>query len=429
MPSLNVANYIEEAVQSAKKQTLHEIELICIDAGSDDGTWEILSRLAKTDDRIILRHSDKKSYGYQVNLGISIAKGEYIAVLETDDYVDSGMYEKLYQKAVLYDCDYVKSDYFSYRTQEDGSRFFIEKRNLLSDYLYGMIIEPKRYWEIATEDWYLWSGIYKKKFLNECNIRLSETPGAAFQDIGFLYQVNVKAKKALYLKERYYRYCMDREGASSNTGKGLQYSYDEYSYLCKQFEDDEESDLDTTRSLYCRMAKSFICCCNEIAYRNDYLLDKEKMQHYQWFQTRLENAINGGIINKQVICTGIWEKIEGILKREYKNKGLIRTREEYIKSVIGEPGKYPLVIFGCGFYGYKAYQWLKNEGYEIKAFMDNNKALWGTTISGILVESPEQTKNLQNNTKYLIANEQHAGEIKKQLLNMGILDQNIEIYI
>lgn len=128
MPSLNVVNYIEEAIESVRTQTLQEIEIICIDAGSNDGTWEILTKLAAIDERIVLRHSNRKSYGYQVNLGIDMAKGEYIAVLETDDYVDSSMYEELYEKAVLHNCDYVKSDYYAYWTQDNGKRFFVKKK-------------------------------------------------------------------------------------------------------------------------------------------------------------------------------------------------------------------------------------------------------------------------------------------------------------
>ena len=132
MPSLNVADYIEEAVQSVINQTLKDIEIICIDAGSNDGTWEILTRLAAADGRIILRHSDRKSYGFQVNLGIAMASGEYIAVVETDDYVDSKMYERLYQEAVAHDCDYVKSDYFAYWTQADRKRVFVRKNIFLT---------------------------------------------------------------------------------------------------------------------------------------------------------------------------------------------------------------------------------------------------------------------------------------------------------
>ena len=128
MPSLNVRNYIEESVKSAMNQTLHEIEIICIDAGSNDGTWEILSQLAETDERIVLCHSDVKSYGHQVNMGIDMAKGEYIAILETDDYVEPEMYEKLYITAVTKDCEYVKGDCFAYWTQDNEERFFFMKR-------------------------------------------------------------------------------------------------------------------------------------------------------------------------------------------------------------------------------------------------------------------------------------------------------------
>ena len=160
LPSFNVRNYIEEAVRSAMEQTLQEIEIICIDAGSDDGTWEILSELAESDERIILRQSAVKSYGYQVNMGIDMAKGEYIAILETDDYVDSQMYEKLYQEAVLQDYDFVKSDYFLYRTQNDGKRIFLRRYSFQDDELYNKSVEPVDYSAIAVGDGDLWTGIY-----------------------------------------------------------------------------------------------------------------------------------------------------------------------------------------------------------------------------------------------------------------------------
>ena len=111
MPSLNVAKYIDECLQSAIKQTLKDIEIICIDAGSTDGTREIINKYILTDKRLRVIDSDVKSYGYQVNLGIHEAKGEYIGILETDDYVDSEMYERLYDAAKKSNADYVRADY------------------------------------------------------------------------------------------------------------------------------------------------------------------------------------------------------------------------------------------------------------------------------------------------------------------------------
>lgn len=111
MPSLNVAPYIEECISSVERQTLKDIEILCIDAGSMDGTLEILQNHAKDDSRIRIINSPVKSYGYQVNLGIKEASGEYIDIVETDDYVSDRMLETLYEAVSKYSADFVKSSF------------------------------------------------------------------------------------------------------------------------------------------------------------------------------------------------------------------------------------------------------------------------------------------------------------------------------
>ena len=115
LASLNVADYIEQCIRSVMDQTLREIEILCIDAGSDDGTAEIIRRLAEEDDRIQFITVDVRSYGYQMNLGLKIAKGEYIAIVETDDYIDTDMFEQLYKKASQYSLDMVKGTLYESR--------------------------------------------------------------------------------------------------------------------------------------------------------------------------------------------------------------------------------------------------------------------------------------------------------------------------
>lgn len=429
MPSLNVVNYIEESVKSAMNQTLREIEIICIDAGSDDGTWERLSDLIKMDERIVLCHSDIKSYGYQVNMGIDMARGEYIAILETDDYADSKMYEQLYRAAVERDCDYVKSDCFAYWTQDNGERFFFKKRTFLKGELYDELIEPKKYFKVATDDWYLWSGIYKKEFLTKNRIKLSETPGAAFQDIGFIFQTNAYAKRAVYIREAYYRYCVDREGASSNSGRGLRYSYQEFDRLCRMMESVNETDHEILSALYCRMAKSIICCYDEMDAGYREIADLDRIKYYTWFQKKLTDAIERDIISDKIVRPEIWDKLEILLISEKCYIDKLKSHEENIKRKIGDSQEYPVIIFGCGYYGFSAYKWLKRQGYRLVAFMDNNRALWGTKINNITIEPPIQAKDKEDNTKYLIANEMHSGAIREQLLTMGIADKDIGIYV
>lgn len=108
MPSFNVVNYINQCILSVVNQTLKDIQIICIDAGSSDGTLEILEKHANTDDRITIIHSDKRSYGYQMNLGINAAKGEYISIVETDDIAEPDMLEVLYNTAYGRNIDYIK---------------------------------------------------------------------------------------------------------------------------------------------------------------------------------------------------------------------------------------------------------------------------------------------------------------------------------
>ena len=133
MPSLNVGNYIEKCLTSVMNQSLKDIEIICIDAGSTDGTLEIIKKYAELDQRIVVISSEVRSYGYQVNLGINSAKGKYIAILETDDYIDSDMYRQLYEVAQRDNLDYVKADFdtiYEYDSKHTGRHAFIVKDSI-----------------------------------------------------------------------------------------------------------------------------------------------------------------------------------------------------------------------------------------------------------------------------------------------------------
>ena len=112
MPSLNVGDYMDQCILSVINQTLDDIEIICIDAGSTDGTIEIINKYAKKDPRITLINTDVKSYGYQVNLGIKHAKGKYISIVETDDYIAKDMFKSLYDLSEDETVDIIKSNFY-----------------------------------------------------------------------------------------------------------------------------------------------------------------------------------------------------------------------------------------------------------------------------------------------------------------------------
>ena len=95
VPVYNVEPYLRECMDSIVRQTLKEIEIICINDGSTDGSLEILKEYADRDDRIILVDKENGGYGLAMNIGLDRASGEYIGIVEPDDYVALTIYEDL----------------------------------------------------------------------------------------------------------------------------------------------------------------------------------------------------------------------------------------------------------------------------------------------------------------------------------------------
>lgn len=230
LPSLNVGKYIRECVESVMGQTLQDIEMICVDAGSTDGTLEILREYEKKDPRIKVILSEKKSYGYQMNLGISAARGEYIGIVETDDLVPCEMYEELYQIAVENDVDLVKADFYRFTgAGETLSRALYRLTDETS--FYNKVIHIKHHQNAFYFVMNTWSGIYRRDFLERNHIRHNETPGASFQDNGFWFQTFMYSERAYFCDKPYYRNRRDNEG-SSVFSKGKVYCIcDEYRFI------------------------------------------------------------------------------------------------------------------------------------------------------------------------------------------------------
>lgn len=421
MPSLNVCEYIEVSLKSVMHQTLKEIEIICIDAGSTDGTLDIIRKYMEEDKRIKLINSPVQSYGYQINYAIQVARGEYIAVVETDDYIDFNMYQELYDVAIRTLADIVKCNYLAFWTQKNEEKVFLKRENLENKDLYNTVIRPLEEPQTASNDWYLWTGIYRKSMIIENDIKLSETKGAAFQDIGFLHRSNAASKGSVYINKAFYYYRLDREDSSSNSGKGIEYSFYEYKRLLSENWGKEE-----LVALFVRMATFFKGCINGIVEKD--LSDEKTRTQFGWFRDNLSNAIEKGIINKTNINSVVWRCINPLpisIDEVYENK--IRKTKS-LTNILGFADEYKIIIFGCGNFGYCAKECLIQNGYTIKAYSDNNKDLWGTCIENIPIISPQDIDISDGKTKIVIANERYFEDIKLQLLSLDIPEETIAIY-
>lgn len=216
LPSLNVKSFIKECVDSVLNQTLKDIEIICVDAGSDDGTLEILKEYEKKDSRVKLIHSDVKSYGHQMNLGIENANGEYIGIVETDDFIDERMYEALYDLTDNCSVDIAKSSFIHFYAESDykidGSKQNVPKNKKFTVFENAHILKGHPS---------IWAAIYKKSFLKENDIEFMEIPGAGWVDNPFLFRTILSAKSIKYTHEAFYHYRELNPDSSTNDLRDL----------------------------------------------------------------------------------------------------------------------------------------------------------------------------------------------------------------
>ena len=134
LPIYNAEPYLRECLDSCIHQTLEDIEIICVNDGSTDNSLKIIKEYADKDIRI--RYIDKPNagYGQTMNCGMALASGEYIGIVEPDDFIKLDMYETLYKKAKSENFDIVKSDYCTF--DKKSSQYV----NIVSKDLYNINI-------------------------------------------------------------------------------------------------------------------------------------------------------------------------------------------------------------------------------------------------------------------------------------------------
>ena len=92
MPIYNAEPFLRQALDSVVGQTLKDIEIVCVNDGSKDSSLSILEEYAAKDSRIKIIDGPNGGYGHAMNTGMASATGEYIGILEPDDYLISDMY-------------------------------------------------------------------------------------------------------------------------------------------------------------------------------------------------------------------------------------------------------------------------------------------------------------------------------------------------
>ena len=176
VPIMNVENYLKQALDSLAAQTLEEMEFILINDGSTDGSLAIMQEYAERDRRFVSVDKPNSGYGHAMNTGLDMARGEYVGILEPDDFAEPDMFRRLYEEASANGLDFVKSDFIQFTTNEDGSLKNKPVRLSEDDWFYNRTLCPEKEKQVFFFPINTWTGIYRRDFLDEHHIRHHETP-------------------------------------------------------------------------------------------------------------------------------------------------------------------------------------------------------------------------------------------------------------
>ncbi|MDO4583386.1 MAG: glycosyltransferase [Planctomycetia bacterium] len=200
IPVYNVEKYLRQCLDSARNQTLREIEIICINDGSTDSSGAILDEYATVDSRFVVIHQENAGQSAARNRGLELAQGEYVAFLDSDDWYDLTLCEKVYARAK--------------ESQADMTLFFFHQIHFPEGYepLFHKICrdcetgEYEKLRLISRTLTVIWNILFRRSFLEEHSLRFLEK--YIFEDTYFSLKAAILAKDITVLNERlyYYRY-------------------------------------------------------------------------------------------------------------------------------------------------------------------------------------------------------------------------------
>jgi glycosyltransferase involved in cell wall biosynthesis len=181
VPIYNVEKFLARCLDSLINQTLKGIEIICINDGSTDKSFQKLQEYAQKDNRIVVINQEHQGVSIARNKGLEIAQGEFIGFVDSDDWVDLDFYEKLYDSVVRNDCDIAIAGIIQVHSNKTKKHLEYKKEQCTKDIKEKFIITD------IPKSCYVWNKIYKTKNLKALNIKFPE--GKYFEDMIFTPQV------------------------------------------------------------------------------------------------------------------------------------------------------------------------------------------------------------------------------------------------
>ena len=217
IPVYNAAPFLREAMDSLLAQTCGDFEAIAVNDGSTDNSLEILQEYAARDSRIRILDGPNGGYGKAMNRGMDAATGKYMAILEPDDYLPREAYDVLLPQAEQHQLDVVRGTHCCFYEEGNQRKYGYVIRVVGQ----SEVICPRKMGNKGfAHPPAIWSSLYRLSFLRDNGIRFHESPGASYQDTGFVFQALAFAERCQEIDEPVYMYRTDNPNSSvNNLGK------------------------------------------------------------------------------------------------------------------------------------------------------------------------------------------------------------------
>lgn len=200
VPVYNIKKYIERCLKSLLVQNYKNIEIIVVDDGATDGSGEICDRFAKLDNRVRVFHKKNGGLSSARNFGIKKARGEYICLVDGDDYVERDFVGAMLEIAEGKNADIVVCGY--------NGMVPADKTLSGKDAVIKLLVEQENLEIIA------WNKLYRKKLFDE----IEYPEGRNYEDTLTTYKLLARAKKVSYIPTSLYKY-VERDGSITNSDK------------------------------------------------------------------------------------------------------------------------------------------------------------------------------------------------------------------
>lgn len=226
LPIYKVEKYLDRCMHSLLNQTLKDIEIIMVDDGSPDNSPTMCDQYAKEDSRVKVIHKQNAGLGFARNSGLEIATGDYIAFVDSDDFVSVTAFEILLKVALEENADYVMCGYKSVRNNicvsehKDVNQKMVMEVPDCYNVLRGMIgIDPDSEYSYR-HNYSVWHGIYKSTLFAEGGIRFCSERDLISEDLIFHLSLIPLCRKIVIIPDLLYNYCLNDNSLTTTYRKG-----------------------------------------------------------------------------------------------------------------------------------------------------------------------------------------------------------------